>query len=231
MLSTLFRKDYDALTARGVKFGLADVIRLNALALKAKEAAMPTFGVPPRRAVFLKGFVLREPTIAHEIWIENAARHFDAGNERISRMFYAYALSREAFDLPDALNGPKCVKKVFSFARRRLASMTMDALGDALNYALFGADWTAAEVAPAPKGEADGGSPVIGILNGMRARRLPVSLDDAKGMTAAEILDATLRADVRDERYDANAAHTAAVKDYYRALAEVRDRGKGGSAE
>lgn len=231
MVSSLFRKDYETLTARGVKFDLADVIRLNALALKARLTERPALGVHAPRCVFLKGFVLREPTIAHEIWLEAAARHFDMGNERVSRYFYAYALSRDAASLPDALDGARCVRKVFAFARRRLLPMTMDALGDALHYALFGADWTAAEVAPPPKGEADGGSPVIGILNGMRALRLPISLDDAKRMTAAEVLDATLRAEIRDGRYDGETAHVAAMKDYYRALAEVKDRGKGGSAE
>lgn len=231
MVSSLFRKDYETLTARGVKFDLADIIRLNALALKVRLAERPPLGVHAPRCVFLKGFVLREPTIAHEIWIENAARHFDMGNERISRYFYAYALSRDAADLPDALNGARCVRKVFAFARKRLVSLTMDALGDALHYALFGADWTAGEVAPPPKGEADGGSPSLGILNGMRAMRLPVSLDDAKRMTAAEVLDATLRAEIREGRYSGEAAHNAAMKDYYRALAEVRDRGNGGSTE
>lgn len=230
MLSTLFRKDYAALTARGVKIDLADVIRLNALALKAKEAEMPTFGVPVRRLVFLDGFALREPTVAHELWLESAARHFDMANDRVFQFVYAYALSREAAALPSVLNPTRCIRKVFAFAKNRLAAMTSAALKDALEYVLFGLDWTACEYAPAEKRDAAPRfrrSPMLGLLNGMRSRHLGVSLDEARQMSVAELCDLTLRTDVRDGRYDAKAAHVEALKDYYRALAEVKARGAG----
>lgn len=236
MLSAMFRKDYDALTARGVKFALADVIRLNALALKAKDAAAPALGVPPRRVLFLDGWTLAEPTIAHEMWLEAVAPHFDLANPRMFAFVYAYALSREPHALPRPDRPAKCVRKVTAFARRRLLRMTTAALDEAIEYALFGADWTACEFAPDERRDgADGDaaparkpSPIIGVLNGMRARRLCVSLDDAKRMTVTELCDLILRADARDGQRDAKAAHAEAVKEYYRALAEVRDARKGG---
>lgn len=235
MVSSLFRKDYETLTARGVKFGLADVIRLNALALKAKDAAAPALGVPPRRVLFLDGWTLAEPTIAHELWLEAVAPHFDLSNERTFAFVYAYALSRDACELPRPDRPAKCIRKVYSFARRRLLRMTSAALDEAIEYALFGADWTACEFAPDERrGSADAAaaparkpSPILGVLNGMRARRLCVSLDDARRMTVTELCDLILRTDARDGRRDEKAAHAEAVKDYYRALAEVKGRGKG----
>lgn len=231
MLSTLFKKDYAALTARGIKVELADVIRLNALALRAKEAEMPSFGVPMRRVVYLDGFALREPTIAHELWLESVAPHFDLANDRVFAFVYAFALSREAVALPSATNAARCVRKVFAFAKKRLVCLTGAALNEALEYALFGLDWTACEFAPEPKPRKDEPprrktSPMLGVLAGMRARRLNVSLDDAKQMTVAELCDLTLRTDFRDGKYDAKAEHVAALKDYYRALAEVKEKGK-----
>ena len=232
MLSTLFKKDYAALTARGIKVELADVIRLNALALRAKEAEMPSFGVPMRRVVYLDGFALREPTIAHELWLESVAPHFDLANDRVFAFVYAFALSREAVALPSATNAARCVRKVFAFAKKRLVCLTGAALNEALEYALFGLDWTACEYAPAEKTKDECAhilprpkrSPMLGILSGMMARRLNVTLEDAKKMSVAELCDLTLRTDVRDGKYDAKCAHTAALKDYYRALAEIKTR-------
>lgn len=237
MVSSLFRKDYETLTARGVKFGLADIIRLNALALKAKDAAAPALGVPPRRILFLDGWTIAEPTIAHELWIEAVAPHFDLANERVFSFVYAYALSRDPGELPRPDRPAKCIRKVYAFARRRLLRMTTAALDEAIEYALFGADWTACEFAPDERREAADDaptprkpSPILGVLNGMRSRRLCVSLDDAKRMTVTELCDLIIRTDVRDKAYDAKEAHADAVKDYYRALAEVKGRGKGDCA-
>lgn len=238
MVSSLFRKDYAALTARGVEFALDDVIRLNALALKAKEAEMPTLGTSVRRAIFLDGWTMREPTVAHELWLEAVARHFDMANDRVFQFVYAFALSRDADDLPDALDPQLCVRKVFAFAKKRLVGMTAAALRDALEYAIFGLDWTACEYAPAEKPKKDDRdlprpkkSAMLGIISGMVSRRLPVSLEDAKKMSVAELCDLTLRTDVRDGKYDAKLAHTAALKDYYRAIAEVKARHDAAKAE
>ena len=232
MVSSLFRKDYAALTARGVEFSLDDVIRLNALALKAKEAEMPNFGTSVRRVLFLDGWTLREPTVAHELWLEAVARHFDMANDRVFQFVYAFALSREADDLPSTLNPARCIRKVFAFAKKRLVKLTGAALTEALEYVLFGLDWTACEYAPAEKPKDECAhilprpkkSPMLGILSGMMARRLNVTLEDAKKMSVAELCDLTLRTDVRDGKYDAKCAHTSALKDYYRALAEIKAR-------
>lgn len=237
MVSSLFRKDYAALTARGVGFELDDVIRLNALALKAKEAQMPAFGTCVRRALFLDGWTLREPTVAHELWLEAVARHFDMADDRVFQFVYAYALSRDADALPSALEPAKCIRRVFGFARKRLTGMTGAALREALEYVLFGLDWTACEYAPAERPKRGGEVPrrrksaALGIVAGAISRRLPVTLDDARRMSVAELCDLMLRADVRDGKYEAKAAHVAALKDYYRAIAEVKARADGARGE
>ena len=232
MVSDLFRKDYAALTAEGVRFTPDDIVRLNALALKVHLAAKPFVDVHCRRVLFLEKFTLREPTIAHEIWLERVADYFDFGDNRIFRFVYAFALSREPDELPNALRPKRVVRKVFAFARKRLLSMTGAALADAIDYILFGADWTVGEahssLSKRPSGRAVFGpqSPVLGILVGSVARRLPITLADAHKMTASELLAATLQADCRDGNYEPDDERHRALGDYIRAREEIRRRGR-----
>lgn len=230
MVSGLFRKDYEALTAEGVRFTPDDIVRLNALALKVKLAAKPFVDVHRRRVLFLEKFTLREPTVAHEIWLERVADYFDFNDNRIFRFVYAFALSREADELPNALRPKRVVRKVFAFARKRLLSMTGAALADAIDYILFGADWTVGEahssLSNRSSSRADFGpqSPILGILVGSVARRLPITLADAHRMTASELLAATLQTDCRDGNYEPDDERHRALGDYIRAREEIRSR-------
>ena len=232
MVSSLFRKDYNILTAEGVRFTPDDIIRLNALALKVKLAAKPFIDLHLPRVLFMPGFTLREPTIGHEIWLERVAEYFDMGDNRVFRFVYAFALSRDAADLPNALIPRRVIRKVFAFARRRLLGITNDMLADAIDFILFGADWTAGVLNPTKTGKpsspaplaSETDSPVLGVLVGATARRLPVTLEGARKMTAAQLLAATLLADIRDREYAADTEKNNALGNYIRAIEEVRNR-------
>ena len=66
-------------------------------------------------------------------------------DNRNLNFLYGYALSREAGKLVDAYNPKKLIRTVFKFAAKRLAFYTDDQLSAAVDYCLFGADWTACE--------------------------------------------------------------------------------------
>lgn len=231
MLSDLFQKDFRQMTSQGVKFTAADIVRLNALAVKVKLSANPVGPVHMRRAAFWGDFTFREPTLGHEMWIEQVSGYIDISKDRNFRIVHAYALTREHWELPDAYKPKRCIKAVYDFARKHLAEMTSSQLTDTIDYVLFGADWTACELAP-PKKRKDGDvadaatSPALGVFVGMSARKIPLSLDEAKKLTASEILEIVNRVDVMDRKFDQGRARSDALSAYVRAREEIRGRGR-----
>lgn len=231
MVSDLFLKDYRQLSAQGVRFTPADIIRLNALAVRVRLSANPLSAAHVRRAVIFGGMAFREPTLGHEMWIERVGSFIDMAIDRNFRVVYAYALTRELSELPDPYKAERCVKAVFDFARKNLAAMTSAHLADILDYVLFGADWKACEMPP-PKAKTDAEgecsethSPALGVFIGAAARGIGLSLDDAKCLTASEVLEATMRADVMAKRFDSDTERNAALSAYVRAREEIRGRG------
>ena len=245
MISDIFRKDYRQMTAQGVKLTPEDIVRLNALAVVAERSlnaaatiALPRVAFLPKTrrgvlaALFEREIVLREPTIAHDLWIEQAMRFVPMDNRNLN-FLYGYALSREADRLVDAFSPKKLIRTVFRFAAKRLALYTDDQLSAAVDYCLFGADWTAGERGPQNKGEAASSpldekseppSPTLGLLVRARALRLPITLDDAKRMTASELQEAIDRALSDDGKIDWEKTRIAALKPYVLARNEIRRR-------
>jgi len=255
MIADLFRKDYRQMTAQGVTFTPEDIVRLNALAVKvrlsqngARTAHLPRLAFLPARPRSLfpvpRSLVLREPTIAHDLWLEQAQRYIKIDSDRTFDLLYGFALSRPAEKLPDAFAPDRLIRKVFTFAARELAHLTREQLSSAVDYVLFGADWTVGEVGPA-KEKVDGESrstkdgetplsastssllsqsPTIGLLTEARAIRLPITLDDAKRMTASELDEAICRALLKDRKIDQDEMRKSALGEYVRAREEIRRR-------
>lgn len=235
MVSSTARKDIEKLRAEGFDLGIDDIVHLNALALKAKLAAKPFKAMHLPRCVFLdrcgvlgSTLVLREPTIAHFLWLEGTAE-YSGGGDLLAYAIMAFALSRRAAALPDPHRPSKVLRKVRRFARRIFRNATVEQLFDAVDYCLYGADWMAGEIVPKTADGSDGKSseaesPAIGVIVDAFARRIPLTLDDAKRLTAAELAEVTLRARAADGDYDADEAHKEALADYYRAIKAIRER-------
>nr|AIF26372.1 hypothetical protein [uncultured bacterium fosmid pJB16B1] len=236
MISDLFRKDYRQMTAQGVTFTPEDIVRLNALAVKVKLSQNAAQEINLPRLAFLDDLTLREPTIAHDLWIEEASRWIDCRDDRNFMWLHGYALSRPAEDLVDALKPKKVIKAVYRFAAKRLCRFTRVQLQEAIEYVLVGADWTSGEHGPAKSeptsGEAtssslqkyDQPSPTLGLLASCRAIRLPITLDDAKKMTASELEQVRARARILDHKFDPGEAKNDAMGEYVRAREEIRAR-------
>ena len=91
------------MVAQGVKFTLDDDILLNALAVKvrlsqnaARTTHLPRLAFMPRDSWWRAPLVLREPTIAHDLWLEMAGRWIDTSRDASFLFLHAFALSRRA---------------------------------------------------------------------------------------------------------------------------------------
>lgn len=240
MVSGQFMKDWRQMTAEGVEFTPADIVRLNALSVRAqrsraaaRDVHLPRLAFLPRDSWWREPIVLREPTVAHDLWLEAAERWIDVSKETNFLFVSAYALSRRVEALADADRPKRVIRAVFKFAAKRLSRFTREQLRAAVEYALFGADWTACEAgakAEKPRGAESPEKPstAIGLLADMRMLRLPITLDDAKRMTASELTEAINRAWDLDGKFDPRASHARAFGEYVRVREEIRARGKKG---
>ena len=266
MISDQFRKDYRQLTAQGVEFTPDDIVRLNALMVKVTRSStasndvfLPRLAFLPRDSWWRAPLVLREPTLAHWLWLEQAERFLDTSKDEVFLFLYGFALSRHAARLPDVTRPAKLVRTVCRFAAKRLAGFTRDQLASAVEYALYGADWTVGETmtelpndrideltnetpsdhspippsgnSPAPHSPIHQFanspiSPTLGLLADCRMLRLPVTIADAREMTASELAEIRARALEQDGRFDAKANHKRALGAYVRAREEIRKRSK-----
>ena len=252
MIADLFRKDHRQMSAQGVKFTPEDIVLLNALAVKvrlsqnaARTTHLPRLAFLPKRRSFLSFIVhrssfivLREPTIAHEIWLEQATRYILMDNNRSFDLLHGYALAHPAEKLVSADDPKRLIRTVFTFGKRHLNHLTREQLSAAVDYVLFGADWTAGERGPEKsKSEVEveqrnltdstvglRASPTIGLLTEARAIRLPISLDDAKRMTASELDEAITRCLAKDHKIDYDAERHRAMGEYVRARNAIRKR-------
>ena len=242
MLSAMFKRDFAAFRAQGLDPAPEDVVRLNALAVRVRLAAsaprvahLPRLAFLPRDARWRAPLVLREPTVAHELWLEQAARIIDCDDPRNWILVNAFALARPADELPDAFAPRKVVRAVFRFAAKRLVRFTSEQLYAAVEYCLFGADWTAGEAGGARRRGGDDddpvrqladveSSPTLGLLAEARALRLPLSIDDAKRLTASELAEAVRAAQLREGLVFREDLKADALADYVRAREEIRAR-------
>ncbi|MBQ3344458.1 MAG: hypothetical protein IJG84_21340 [Kiritimatiellae bacterium] len=244
MVSSQFMQDWRRMTAEGVEFTPEDIVRLNALSVRARRSRtaardvhLPRLAFMPRDSWWREPIVLREPSIAHDLWLEAAERWIDTSTERGFLFLHAYALSRRVEALPDADRPKAVVKAVFRFAARRLCRFTRHQLRAAVEYALFGSDWTAGEAAKAGREKEDAKaedadtsppSTAIGLLTDCRMLRLPITLEDAKRMTASELTEAVNRAWDLDGKFDPKSTHARAFGEYVRAREEIRKRARHG---
>lgn len=234
MVADLFKRDYDIMTASGVKFTPDDIIRLNALAVKVTRSAtaattvfLPRVAYLPRVSLFSPAIMLREPTIAHELWCERIGEYVNLNDNRVFRIVYLFALSHDFRDLPDPLKREKCWRKIDRFFRRAILPLTSAQVCAALDYVLFGADWTAKELAAGKYGENatdDLSSITLGLIEKTRALRLPITLKEAMSMTMSELYSVNAKAWICDGYWDSDAERKNAIAEYCRTREEIRQK-------
>lgn len=205
-----------------------EIVTLTALSVRACRSRQASRRVHAQRLAFLPKdsflrarIVLREPTLAHELWLERVREIIDTRDERLNLFVEGFALSRDAEKLPRTINPGKVRKIVLRFAAKRLSRFTKAQLGNALDFVRLGSDWTASEQR---QRQTDGESAVIGLLTEMRKLRLAISVDDALKMTPSELAEAINRTNEIDGRFDEEANHDRAFSIYTKARNEIRAR-------
>lgn len=149
MISGMAMHDIEKLKADGLDPTPADIIRLNALALKVDFTQSPATFYELPRVAFLGNVAFREPTIGHDIWIDSVSRFCDTKDLSTYLAIRAFALSHKLEDLPDAEDKDAVVKAIEKFTKIEIRSFTVNQVRCAITYAISGADHTAREF-PAP---------------------------------------------------------------------------------
>lgn len=247
MLSLTARDDINELTAQGARLSPAEVVRLNALALKFERGPMAfdTWALP--RAAFCGSLTFREPTLGHQLWLVNISRSFKTETDAITYFIVeAFALSRDYKALPDWHDPAKCKKEIDRFVEKELSPFTMRQVRNALSYVQFGQDSTALESPPpaekrekyeSPEDAADLAACDIkpdtprtvwaAILHDGLSAGLGVSIEEAAGMTLPQFMaleDSVRRRLDRDAGKSDDDSIDAAKVDYWRALEEIRTK-------
>lgn len=211
----------------GLRPTFADIVRLNALALKV-DGARGAFalGVLPRVA-FLGDVAFREPTIGSEIWLAAASRLFDVDDAETFLLVRAFALSCDQAALPDAADEGGVTSAILAF-RGRLAAFTVRQIVAAVGYAVHGFSAQEGEAAkPAARLDDDGGelrSVHVGLLRQGVAYRLG-SMAELRGLQPSVLRGLLLRAMSVAHGSDVGKdAADEADNDYLRTLDDVTAR-------
>lgn len=137
--------DLDRLTADGVRIPWRAAIRLNAFGVRCERRSEIDNVIDLPRVAIIDDLVLREPTIAAEIWLARAARMFDVNDEDTHLQLWCFACVLDAPALPPPEDVEAVRVAVTDFTARRLGAFTRRRLWAALMYLLTGDDATAGE--------------------------------------------------------------------------------------
>lgn len=230
MTSEMAMEDIREMRSAGVDVAPEDVVRLNALGLRVeRQGRAPDFHVLPRVA-FVGDLVLREPTIAQELWLAEAELSFDGADPDTVVLLRALQTSRSADALPPATDRELVMSAIDEMKRGPLASATIRQLCCGIGWVLSGADPCDGVDVPRPaSGDADGEAmPDGGFIREGLALRLG-SVSELKRMTFSQ-LSALVQYKMELEYGAQNARrgrHAKALAEYLVVLDEVKGRQNG----
>lgn len=231
MVSEMAVEDIAQMRADGVAVTDRDVIRLNALALRVERNpdAARTSELP--RVAFLGDVAFREPSLAAELWMVDAGRHFDCRDSATFLALRAYSLTRTPDELPDPLDLRKVRGAVRAFCRRDIGAFTVRQVMAAIEYATEGSDPAWGEhPAPDPgaKPAADGGERIeaseAGILADGVALKLG-TLRELSRLTESQVL-AMIHAKIHSKGAEDDGWKSRTIQEYERTKEEIRFRTK-----
>lgn len=153
MVSEMAMSDLERLAADGVRVTWRDAVRLNAFGVQVERRSEIDAVAELPRIAKVDNLVLREPTIAAEIWLAKASRHFDFTDDDTLLQIRCFACAAAAGELPDPDDEAAVRAAVSAFAAARLAPLTRRRLWAALLYIALGDDAADGErTAAAPDG-------------------------------------------------------------------------------
>lgn len=231
MVSRMAEEDCEELLAQGKKLTFRDMIRLNALGVRAERGpnSVSFYALP--RCVFLGDLCFREPTIGHEIWFDDVSRQFDLESQVTEFALRAFMMSRSEEDLPSPTNLPEVKYQLDKFVHKTISKLTVGQLTHAMTYCTCGCDPIDGEEPPVPlniAGDEDidvtDTSIAIGVVREGQALGLGISLADAKKMTRSALQDVVMRAYKLREIDVSGSVKQECIGDYLATLAEIKNR-------
>lgn len=234
MVSNAAIEEAERLASEGTPLLPREIVRLNALglAMERGESESVAFALP--RVAFLGDVVLREPTLGHEIWLDEARRFADFEDVDTSLAMHAMAFS--IID-PDDLPGLGKIRIFCAMRRfqRRVKMYTRRQIAAACRWVTEGRDVRSGEYAPPRKGEKptmdESYSVAVGVLLDGVAIATGLSVGDARRMTRAQLYrveDSALKLRGRDI---SDGMIEAARGDFYATLDELTARAQARAKE
>lgn len=214
----------------GIELSPSEVVRLNALGLKVEKDYRPTNDIYtlPRVAV-VNGITFFEPTIGHEIWIDEAARILDYDDLSTQNAILAFALSvKDPDNLPDPSDPNEVVDALKRF-RAKVSKLTPRQLVQALTYVKDG-DCPEDGEDPyfKPMNDADRDysqmSIGLGVLLDGAVKGIGLTLDDAKHMTRSQIQMMIQDRLDYDDKIDHKARRNRRMAEYYKTLEHIKQQ-------
>lgn len=230
MVSPTAREDIEGLVADGLQPSVGDIVRLNALGLRLERnpaSADSLFNLP--RIAYLGEIVLRQPTLGHEIWLDEVEQTVDMGDILTNLSVTTFACSvRDASDLPDPYSGAG-VYAALELFRRKVAAYTPQQIVAAARYVVDGNDMRTGEYPVSKgKGAADPMDASFSVATGILYRGVAIcqniSVGDARRMTRNQMEAVKLEALQRAGMIDAKAAKAEAQGEYFATLQSIRER-------
>lgn len=235
MISKTAQADVEDMWEAGLKPTFADIIRLNAVALKVQQLKSGFALAELPRVAFLGGVVFHEPTIGSEMWFTSAQRLFDTDDEETFIILRSYSLSMPEDKLPDPVD-EKAVRAGIQNFKDSLSFATLPQILAATGYVIHGFKHDACENATPRKDDADDklvdetlNCYEVGLLRQGMTYRIGTAADLCKlqpRVLQEMITQAMSRDHIVDVRKD---AVSMAEDDYLRTLDEITARLKGES--
>lgn len=231
MVSQTAEADIQDLWDAGLRPTVSDIILLNALGLVVENSTNPYESMyHMRRCAWLGENLLKQPLLAHEIWLQKASPV--VSEDVISQLAVnAYVCCTEPDDLPDPYD-KTAVKKAVEDFLPKFGAFTQQQIASAVIYVNKGTDWRYGEEAPPnPKSRTrsytalgeEFSIPVGVVLNGI-AIGLGLTMKEALLLprhTYQAMVERKLR---YDGAYDKKRVKSENEDDYLRAFDEIRAR-------
>lgn len=238
MVSDVAIEDIERLAREGVQLSPREVIRLNALGLKMERPCRPVEDVflLPRLAILTDDVVIHQPTLGHEIWLDEVARIMDMDDVVTNLSVHAMCLaSRDADDLPDPHSRVAVVAALHVF-RHKVRKLTADQIVAACRWATEGADAESGEYAETKREVTDivdgAWSAATGVLMCGSTVRTGLTIAEARKLTRSQyqfVVDHA-RAEAGNGRSEKD-LRTQAAGDYHATLDAIVARHRKGETD
>jgi len=138
MTSKLAIEDIEEIIREGGTVSPRDVIRLNALGLKITDDPNYELATLPRAAT-LNGILFKQPTIEQDMFLDDAARVYNADNATTLAL-EAYVLAHEEVKWKDLRHPKLFAIKVGAWVKVNLGKVTAAQLRRVIDFCLYGVD-------------------------------------------------------------------------------------------